>query len=283
MKQRDMSSAASQPTNEPGPDTTDNDGQLITRYPAETRSTIRALARRPSTPDEHEHAACSRLALAQTTLTVTHDMNNILMVMGALLEPAPDNIIPAGLDDSRGSMQRMVKQLAVLCHHLQLMARSHGVDEAEDVTVLPLAKDMVAALLAHTNIQVSLLGDESLSVRISRVVLMQILQNLLLNAHQAMQAGGELFISVTAMDLKGNPRVALIVADQGCGIRPEILPRIFEMRFTTRQNGQGIGLAFVKAAVEQLGGEITARSTIGKGSVFTLFFPLAPQNDATGV
>jgi signal transduction histidine kinase/HAMP domain-containing protein len=105
-----------------------------------------------------------------------------------------------------------------------------------------------------------------------RPVLRQALLNLALNACQAMPNGGTL-------RFRGRPvadrRVSLTVEDTGVGIPPEHLPRIFDLYFTTREEGSGIGLSMVYRAIQLHDGSIEVQSTPGHGTVFTLTLPQA--------
>jgi signal transduction histidine kinase len=68
-------------------------------------------------------------------------------------------------------------------------------------------------------------------------------------------------------------RVQIRIFDTGCGIPPERLAAIFEDFVTTKRRGLGLGLAISKKIVEQLGGEISVTSEVGKGTTFALEFP----------
>ena len=70
-------------------------------------------------------------------------------------------------------------------------------------------------------------------------------------------------------------RVQIRVTDTGCGIPPDRLAAIFEDFVTTKRRGLGLGLAISKKIVEQLGGQITVASEVGKGTTFVLDFPRA--------
>jgi signal transduction histidine kinase len=98
----------------------------------------------------------------------------------------------------------------------------------------------------------------------------EVLVNLLQNAREAMHGCGTLRLSVRAMD---GGRIQIVVADSGPGMPSEILDRIFEAYFSTKDGGTGLGLAIVKHNVEIYGGEIRADSELGKGTRFTLDFP----------
>jgi signal transduction histidine kinase len=104
------------------------------------------------------------------------------------------------------------------------------------------------------------------------VMLQQALVNLALNACQAMPGGGTL-------ELKGRAaarrRVEVTVADTGAGIAPDHLARIFDLYFTTKPQGSGIGLSLVYRIVQLHDGEIAVESTPGRGTTFKLTFPRA--------
>ena len=100
----------------------------------------------------------------------------------------------------------------------------------------------------------------------------QVLSNLLLNAAQAIEQGGEITVKTWAkQDL-----VYIAISDTGPGIPPEIRSRLFEPFFTTREvgKGAGLGLSIAYDIVKKHGGEITVTSEVGKGSCFTIRLPL---------
>ena len=97
-------------------------------------------------------------------------------------------------------------------------------------------------------------------------MLRRVLVNLVLNAVQAMPKGGELTINTT----KAHDSALITIQDTGAGIPAENLEKIFNPFFTTKAQGQGLGLAICKRLVEAQGGEITVTSDVGKGSTFTV-------------
>jgi signal transduction histidine kinase len=100
----------------------------------------------------------------------------------------------------------------------------------------------------------------------------QALLNLALNACQAMPDGGTLKIGGRAASRR---RVEINVEDTGVGIPPEHLGRIFDLYFTTKEKGSGIGLSMVYRIVQLHGGEVEVQSTPGRGTRFRLIFPQA--------
>jgi signal transduction histidine kinase len=110
-------------------------------------------------------------------------------------------------------------------------------------------------------------------------MLRQAFLNLALNACQAMPAGGTLRIS--AASSRGR-RVEVRVEDTGVGIKPEHLGRIFDLYFTTRARGSGIGLSMVYRTVQLHDGEIEVQSTEGRGTTFCLSLPEASSAQPAG-
>jgi signal transduction histidine kinase len=98
----------------------------------------------------------------------------------------------------------------------------------------------------------------------------RVYRNLLINAFQATAPGGRVLIRTMRQD----DHAVLEFADNGCGIAPERLETIFEDFVTTKRRGLGLGLAISRKVVEQLGGTIAAASEVGRGTTFTLRFPL---------
>jgi len=108
----------------------------------------------------------------------------------------------------------------------------------------------------------------------------QVLLNLLVNAQQAMPAGGRIVLG--ARQLAGAGRVELSVQDEGTGIPPEIRPRIFEPFFSTKRGKtDGLGLAVCLGIVQRHGGAIEVESQPGKGTIFRVTLPVThPRSSA---
>jgi two-component system NtrC family sensor kinase len=119
------------------------------------------------------------------------------------------------------------------------------------------------------------------------------LLNLAVNARDAMPNGGTLRISVEPVALDGKPAedglsgdfVAIRVADTGSGIAPEVLPHVFEPFFTTKDvgKGTGLGLSQVYGFAKQSGGVATVASTVGRGTVISLYLPRTQDLPAPSV
>ena len=104
----------------------------------------------------------------------------------------------------------------------------------------------------------------------------QVFMNLALNAHAAMDAGGELRISAWAAD----NNVIIEFADTGSGIDADQINRIFDPFFSTKPTGTGLGLFVSYGIIENHHGSISVQSELGAGTVFTIYLPIDPQNTA---
>ncbi|MBW1696358.1 MAG: HAMP domain-containing protein [Deltaproteobacteria bacterium] len=94
--------------------------------------------------------------------------------------------------------------------------------------------------------------------------------NLIINAIEAMPSGGRLRITTSG---GGDKPAKITISDTGCGIAAENLERIFDLYYSTRQQGSGLGLSIVNNIIRDHGGEITVQSSLGTGSDFTLTIP----------
>jgi two-component system sensor histidine kinase HydH len=114
-------------------------------------------------------------------------------------------------------------------------------------------------------------ADHPIVANLDERLVKQAVLNLMINALQAMPAhGGEIILS--AREEPGH--VLVDVTDIGGGIPRETLARIFDAYYSTKKGGTGLGLAISRRIAEEHGGKITVASEVGKGSVFTLDFPV---------
>lgn len=118
-------------------------------------------------------------------------------------------------------------------------------------------------------------------VAVDKRYVQQALLNLLLNARQAIEASGrpgEIFITTKRSGDHGN----VVVTDTGPGIPDDVLPRIFDVYFSTKKGGTGLGLPTTKRIIEEHGGKLKVETAIGKGTSFTMQLPLARRDSDRG-
>jgi len=206
---------------------------------------------------------------------VAHDFNNVLQAVSGSLELA---LRPDG--DPTEQVERIREALysadrgSELARRLLLFSRpgpreTKVVDlGAEVVQMQPLLRQV-----AGDGVAVVVLATPSgLHVETDLGDVEQILLNLVANGRDAVERQGRLEIEVAAVD----GRARLSVEDFGMGIAPELLERIFEPFFTTKGPGAGtgLGLASVRAAVDRIGGELSVRSEVGRGTRFDVLLPI---------
>jgi signal transduction histidine kinase len=113
------------------------------------------------------------------------------------------------------------------------------------------------------------LAAELPKVRAERVQLQQVFMNLMLNAIEAMQEGGELTVKSQLQD----SQLLLSVSDTGVGLPTEKMEQIFSAFFTTKSQGSGMGLAISRSIVESHGGRLWATANDGRGATFHFTLP----------
>jgi signal transduction histidine kinase len=115
------------------------------------------------------------------------------------------------------------------------------------------------------------LGSDALLVKADNDLVKQALLNVVLNGVQAMENGGTL----TVVARRDDAAASIEVRDQGAGIPPEIRDKVFNLYFTTKKSGSGIGLAMSYRVLQMHGGSLDFSTEVGSGTTFRLFFPLA--------
>ena len=224
---------------------------------------------------------------------VAHDFNNLLQVIRGhtsliLMETTDDSPLRQGLEK--------VDMAAVRAAEItqQLLSFSRISDERRIVLDLNKAIKEANQLGRRTlrgNVLVELNPTASpLRVKIDPTKASQALLNLCVNAQDAMPSGGRLTLSnaivqpsAELMARRNLPPGATFarcsVADTGCGIPPEVLPRIFEPFYTTKEKGKGtgLGLPIVQRVAEEAGGFVEVESVLNQGTTFHLYLPIVPE------
>ena len=207
---------------------------------------------------------------------VAHDFNNLITGIAGYAELLHESLEP---DDPRrqelAEIRRACTRAADLTRQLLTFARrqvvlprlvdlNRVVREAEPL--LRRITEPGATLLVEPT-------DEPLAVVIDPAQFEQVLTNLTVNARDAMPGGGTIRIETSRTD----GHAELMVSDEGVGIPEDAIPHLFEPFYTTKPAGKGtgLGLATVYGIVEQAGGRIEVRSTVGRGSTFRIHLPAA--------
>lgn len=180
------------------------------------------------------------------------------------------------------SLTRHVDHIKTIVATQQSYAGVAGVVEAVSLAeLLDDALNLSTASLEKNNIEVVRQYEDLPEVAVEQQKVLQILVNIVTNAKDALVEGGEgcrrLIASIRLQGGIDEPKVLIEVRDNGVGISPEDITRIFSHGFTTKQHGHGFGLHSSANAAKELGGKLTASSDgVGHGALFTLELPFHP-------
>jgi len=215
-------------------------------------------------------------ALARVTAGVAHEVKNPLNSMRLWLENLRESL-PADPEAARSAVKVLDTEIDRLDYVVKrFLDFTKPVElHLEETPLAELVAEMLALArpqIERARVRASVEQAEQLPpVRVDRALLQQALMNLVLNACQAMPEGGRLDITLR----RKADAAEIRVADTGHGIAPEHRRRIFELFFTTRKAGSGLGLATAFRIVQLHNGSIDFESEPGRGTTFILELPLA--------
>jgi signal transduction histidine kinase len=231
-------------------------------------------------------------ALGRLLAGVAHEVKNPLNAMtihlellkqklGSLREP----IVVPGAEGAAGKTVDLTKHVNIISSEIkrldQVVAGFLKFARPEELKLQPLhldhvVHDVVMTISPEADRRHVTVKEECPAmlpeINADHGMLAQAVLNLAINALQAMPQGGTLRLGARVASRR---RVELYVEDTGVGIAPENLPRIFDLYFTTKEKGSGIGLSMVFRIVQLHDGEVEVQSTPGRGTKFRLMFPQA--------
>ncbi|BAL26243.1 response regulator [Azoarcus sp. KH32C] len=271
----------------------DQDGSVFGILRSRHDITERRLAERARQELEEQLWHAQKMeAIGQLASGIAHDFNNLLAVILGFAEFA-ETAVKAGRYEKLGGHVTEILQASRVGKDLvaQLLSFSRSeTAEAAPIDVGPLVTEVVRLLRSTLgdDLPVRLRLDPLLPlVKIRPVHLHQILMNLGINIRDACRSRGNADIRVTLerlpalrrcaschMDFDGE-FVRLTVVDDGPGISPENLPRIFDPFFSTKDvgKGTGLGLSVIHGIVHSAGGHIQVESHLGRGTRFDIYLP----------
>ncbi|MDH7553353.1 MAG: PAS domain S-box protein [Spirochaetota bacterium] len=218
---------------------------------------------------------------------IAHDFNNILEgvfgYIGLASAYVSDSTVSEMLANALKSIQR-AKGLTG-----QLLTFSKGGQPVKKVqSIIPLLQDTVQFAISGSNVKAQFSIDDNLDyAEIDYNQISQVIQNIVINAVQAMPMGGIITIGAGNISfaegehplLQGD-YIRVTIADQGIGIPKEVLPKIFDPFFTTKSMGQGLGLATSYSIIARHQGTIEVESEPGKGTTFYIYIPATKKEPA---
>lgn len=212
---------------------------------------------------------------------IAHDLNNPLAIISSRSELML-SLLDIGNPDLRQDLEvlrrnaeraaRITSGLLTLAAQRSAERQPVNINELVETTIL-----LIGSELRDCNIELTTSLDRNLPPVFGEPsALQRVLMNLVMNARDAMPQGGKIRIaSGPAPDQAGMLQVS--VADTGTGIPADVLPRLFDIFFTTKASGTGLGLWLAHRTLRELGGKIEVESAPGKGTKFTLTLPVARE------
>jgi PAS domain S-box-containing protein len=223
---------------------------------------------------------------------IAHDFNNLLTaIIGnvslvSMLLPASDEK-QGRLEDAKNASMR-ARDLA---QQLLTFARG-GAPTKQNASIADLVQETVSFSLRGSHISSNItIAPDLWSAEFDPGQISQVIANLVVNADQAMPNGGTLDVTcenfshtaaegIATVELAVGDYIRIQVHDEGTGIAPHCLKRIFDPYFTTKSKGSGLGLATCYSIVKNHNGLVTVESELHCGSTFTVYLPAARQGAA---
>lgn len=251
---------------------------------------VTATAKAPAADDlDAQSVQLRKENLAALAQGITHDVNNLIGPAITRLSA----LLPQ-LDGNSALGQELQLIFAGLKRAKQFTSQVVNASKAkpkpkEPTDVAIVMRDSVEFAGAGSNVQVRVHVPEDLRLAIADPVkLSQVLQNLVFNGIQAMPCGGYMDVEARNISIPANgdgrlragAHVEIIVRDRGCGIDPENLKKLFRESFTTKADGNGIGLTTCKRFIDEMGGDVRVSSTVNVGTEFHVILRAADESAA---
>lgn len=213
---------------------------------------------------------------------IAHDFNNILSaILGNI------SVVRANISDENEHANRLLAaekaalQATSLTQQLLTFSKG-GAPVLESATINQILEDCADFILRGSNVRCEIEHTpDTWAVDADQGQIAQVVNNLLINADQSMPNGGLIRIKLSncklekdeVPTLKSGKYLEIQISDQGVGIAPENLTRIFDPYFTTKENGNGLGLASSYSIIKSHNGMMTVDSEVDKGSRFSIYLP----------
>jgi signal transduction histidine kinase len=258
----------------------DDDKHLVTALSSFGASSIQnsRLYAKVFTVEEGLRRSERLTALGLLSAEVAHEIRNPLTVMKLLSDTLSQGMAP---DDPK--MEDLDVMREKIAHMEGVVSRVLGMSKAQSgaFRVVDLRKATENAVLLlrlklqQLGVKVEVHGDQVIpAVEGNPGQIQQVFLNLMMNGVQAMASGGLLSLHLGVEPGAQGEVVVVRITDTGTGIPQEILPRIFDSFFTSREDGTGLGLAIVKRIMRDHRGDIIVESTGPGGTTFKFWFPV---------
>jgi len=222
---------------------------------------------------------------------IAHDFNNIL---AAILGNINLALYDDHLEERTRKLLTEAEKASLRATNLtqQLLTFSKGGEPVkETASIAEIIRDSADFVLRGSSVACHYtIPDDLWLVDVDRGQISQVIQNLIINAKHAMPDGGAIQVSCTNTDSLPplnflppgtNKYIKITISDNGIGIPENMIDKIFDPYFTTKQEGSGLGLAITHSIISKHNGSISVQSKIGVGTTFTLYLPAADRPPET--
>ncbi len=220
---------------------------------------------------------------------VVHDLKNLITVVEGNLALAERSKDPAVKEDFLRKASKAIDKVKEFAENI--LAHTHISPSQASSDLAKVIEELTDLIFADSQIECVLELPANLwRVRMDQIRLTQLLQNILLNAKEALEGQG--LIVIRAENFKGQVSnflkekgayVRLTISDNGPGIPPSHLKRIFDPYFSTKKGGHGLGLAIVYSIVKAYNGHLEVFSREGRGTSFVLYLPADPATETKNI
>ncbi|HGE72216.1 TPA: PAS domain S-box protein [Candidatus Poribacteria bacterium] len=203
---------------------------------------------------------------------IAHDFNNLLSVILGNVSLAMANLKDESVRDYLIKTEKAINQSMSLTKQLLTFAKG-GTPVKKLMSITDLLKEATEFALSGSNINVEYEINDPWLVEIDDSQIRQVIQNIIINAKQAMPVGGTVFIKTDNIVKDEQKYLKISIKDTGVGIPKNYIDKIFDPYFTTKQTGSGLGLAICRSIIKKHGGNIYVESKIGVETIFHIELP----------
>jgi two-component system, NtrC family, sensor kinase len=259
----------------PGPDRSKEEIELV--------NSLNLMLRFLETKQEQLVQSAKLATIGKVTAGIAHEinnpLNNIYLTAEVLLEDLPNMEQDDRLEMVHDILNQAERAREVV-HHLLAFSRSRQAAILENIDLAELIRQTLKFLKNQIRIgQVAVqteFSEKQILVGGNTNQLQQVFVNIILNAIQAMGAGGLLSIKVDSLD---RDTAQVKISDTGPGIPEDVKKRIFDPFFTTKSDGTGLGLSVSNSIIEDHNGKIVLESEKGKGTTFNITLPIIRKEE----
>jgi len=228
--------------------------------------------------------------IAVMTDGIAHDYNNLLSVVMGNMSLAQTYLKPdhkiykllSNADKALLQIKDLTRQLFTFSENFTPIKKN--------IAIAPMLENLVMLFISGSESECQFdIADDLWSVEIDRAQIGQVIRNLVMNAEDAMPQEGVIKVSAKNSEIMKTDEsvtppgkyIEIAVEDHGVGISPEIMDKIFDPYFSTKekgvQKGMGLGLAICHSVIKKHGGYLNVKSKPGDGSVFSFFLPASSR------